>query len=74
MKTLERIELLREAQHQLLKAIENIFYALKGTEHEAHANAYILSHLEDWIDASGSYNMGIEQYIEELEYKEQNQD
>lgn len=74
MKTLERIELLREAQHQLLKAIENIFYALKGTEYEAHANAYILSHLEDWVDASGSYNMGIEQYIEELEYKEQNQD
>lgn len=74
MKNLERIELLREAQHQLLRAIENIFYALKGTEHEAHAKAYILSHLEDWFDSSGNYNMGIEQYIEELKYKEQNQD
>ena len=74
MKNLERIELLREAQEQLNQSIELIRVALRGTNQETHANAYILGHLKNWVDASGNYNMGIEQYIEELEYEEQNQD
>jgi hypothetical protein len=60
-----RIASLEEAKDMLGQVVEIISYALKGTTHERHADAYILSHLNDWIDDSG-YNMGIQQYIDAL--------
>jgi len=60
-----RIASLEEAKDMLGQVVEIISYALKGTTHERHAEAYILSHLNDWIDDSG-YNMGIQQYIDAL--------
>lgn len=61
----DRIELLIEAQNHLADAIELIADALQGTEHEAHADAYILTHLQNWIHSRG-YDMGVEQYIKEI--------
>ena len=65
----ERKELLFEAQEQLNSAIANIETALRGTGHEHHADAYILGHLRNWVDASG-YDMGVQQYIDKLEEEE----
>lgn len=65
MTTSERIEMLQEAQDQLNQAIELISTALQDTEHERHADAYIIAHLSNWSDAQG-YDTGIEQYIQEL--------
>ena len=62
----DRIDLLDEAQCKLAEAMECIAAALKGTEYEAHAQAYILGHLESWMD-SDRYNMGIQQYMDALE-------
>lgn len=72
--TQERIELLIEAQQKLSETVALIEEALKGTSHERHADAYIIGHLNNWIDGSG-YDMGIQQYIdklqEESEYEEE---
>ena len=65
----ERKELLWEAQEQLNLAISNIETALRGTSHEGYADAYILGHLRNWVDASG-YDMGVQQYIDKLEEEE----
>jgi oligoribonuclease (3'-5' exoribonuclease) len=66
MNTNERINLLDDAQCKLSEAIELIQTALKGTEYESHAEAYILGHLENWIDAHSSFNMGVQQYMDAL--------
>jgi hypothetical protein len=65
----ERKELLMEAQVKLNEAIDLIEQGLKGTSHERYANAYIISHLRNWVDATG-YDMGIQQYIDKLEEEE----
>ena len=62
----ERIELLVEAQDKLSQAISLIKEGLRGTSHAAHADAYIIGHLRNWVDAYG-YDMGIQQYIDRLE-------
>jgi hypothetical protein len=64
--TQERIELLIEAQQKLSETVALIEEALKGTSHERHADAYIIGHLNNWIDGSG-YDMGIQQYIDKLQ-------
>lgn len=61
----ERINNLEEAQDHLNQAIELISVALRDTEHERHADAYIIAHLNNWVDAHG-YDTGIAQYIQEL--------
>jgi len=61
----ERVNHLQEAQTYLNEAIELISTALQDTEHERHADAYIIAHLINWVDAQG-YDTGIEQYIQEL--------
>ena len=61
----ERIHLLEEAQIYLSEAISLIEEALQDTEHERHADAYIIAHLNNWVDAQG-YDTGIQQYIEQI--------
>jgi len=61
----ERINNLEEAQDHLNQAIELISVALRDTEHERHADVYIIAHLNNWVDAHG-YDTGIAQYIQEL--------
>jgi len=53
MTTSERIEMLQEAQDHLSQAIELISTALQDTEHDRHADAYIIAHLSNWSDAQG---------------------
>ena len=65
MTTSERVNHLQEAQTYMNEAIELIITALQDTEHERHADAYIIAHLSNWVDAQG-YDTGIEQYIQEL--------
>lgn len=62
----DRIEALEQADYNLRMVIKQISDALQGTEHESHANAYIIPHLTGWLDG-GRYNMGINQYQEALE-------
>jgi len=69
----ERMELLMEAQAKLNEAIDLIEQGLKGTSHERYANSYIISHLRNWVDASG-YDMGIQQYIDKIEDEEDEED
>ena len=61
----ERIHLLNEAQTHLNEAISLIEQSLRDTEHERHADAYIIAHLNNWVDAQG-YDTGIQQYIEQI--------
>ena len=65
MTTSERVNHLQEAQTYLNEAIELIITALQDTEHERHADAYIIAHLNNWVDAQG-YDTGIQQYIEQI--------
>jgi hypothetical protein len=67
MDTQERKDILQEAMEQLNAAIGNIETALRGTSHESHSQAYIVGHLRSWVDAEGTYNMGIQQYIDRLD-------
>jgi len=67
----DRIQALYEAAEQLDKAIDNIKHALRGTAYEGHANAYIIPHLISWLDSDNSFNMGIHQYINQLDRKEE---
>jgi hypothetical protein len=69
----ERMELLMEAQVKLNEAIDLIEQGLKGTSHERYANSYIISHLRNWVDASG-YDMGIQQYIDKIEQEGEEED
>ena len=65
MNTENKIDSLFQAQCLIAEATQLIQNALHGTEHEFHADAYIISHLNNWIDSNG-YDMGIQQYIDEL--------
>ena len=65
MEKYERIELLTEAQQKLNECIDLIKTALKGTSDERYADAYILGHLRNWVDAGG-HDKGIKQYIESI--------
>lgn len=69
----ERIDLLTDAKNDIGEAIEKIKMALQGTNHEAHADAYIIPHLQIWIDSVAymSKDCGIEQYIELLQNEDQ---
>jgi hypothetical protein len=62
----DRIEMLEQADWNLRTAIKQIADALQGTEHESHANAYIIAHLTTWLDG-GRFDMGIAQYQEALQ-------
>ena len=66
----DRKQALYEAAEQLNLAIDNIRCALRGTSMEGHANAYIIPHLNSWIDSDNSFNMGIQQYLERLDEEE----
>jgi len=46
----ERLELLEEAKKQLVQAIEHISDAVKDTDEDRRANAYIIPHLTDWLN------------------------
>ncbi len=65
LSTQERIIKLEDAQEHIQSAITLIEQALKNTQHETHANAYIIGHLKNWIDSS-RYDSGIAQYIDDL--------
>ena len=61
-----RISMLEMADWNLREVIKTIADALQGTEHERHANAYIIPHLTNWLDG-GRHDMGIAQYQEALQ-------
>ena len=73
MEKYERIELLTEAQQKLTECINLIKTALKGTSEEHYADAYILGHLRNWVDAGG-YDKGIQQYIYNIEDEDEDED
>ena len=63
----ERIAELSEAMDMIADACGLIENALQGSEHEAHANAYILPQLRTWIDSGNRFDTGCRQYIEQLQ-------
>jgi len=72
MDTNERIDLLEQASEQLMDAISNIRTAVKGTSEDARANAYIIPHLEGWLD--GNEMTTITGLIEALESDDESED
>lgn len=50
METMERIGLLEEAAEELMEVIDKIRQAVRGTSEEGRAHAYIIPHLEGWVD------------------------
>ena len=47
----DRLEMLDEAREHLETAIDLISQAVRGTSEDARANAYIIPHLQSWIDS-----------------------
>lgn len=70
----ERNDLLQEAMEALANSVDLLQTALRGTSHYSHANSYIIPHLRGWIDGCGSYNMGIQQYMDSLCESEEEED
>ena len=66
----DKKQALYEAMDLLNSAIDNIRVALRDTTFEGHADAYIIGHLHHWVDGEGTYNMGIQQYIDKLNDEE----
>lgn len=60
---------LEQAKDMLAEVVDLIRQALRGTNQSKHAESYILSHLENWIDSRG-YDMGIQQYIDEIKQEQ----
>ena len=61
----KNIQDLEEAELLLQQVIELITWGVKGTNQEAHANAYIIPHLESWLNPN-SPETSISEYIEYL--------
>lgn len=61
----KNIQDLEEAELLLQQVIELITWGVKGTNQEAHANAYIIPHLESWLNPNSS-ETSISEYIEYL--------
>jgi len=70
----ERITELSEAMDMIADACGLIENALEGSEHEAHAQAYILPQLRTWIDSNNGIDWGCRQYIEQLQYNNEIED
>ena len=70
----DRKDNLHEAMELLELAINHIEIALKGTSLKGHADAYIIGHLRSWVDAEGTYNMGIQQYIDRLDDEDEDEE
>ena len=60
----DKIEELENAKYSLEEAIELIYGAVKGTHLQARARAYIIPHLESWLE---EHHCSIDSLIEELE-------
>ena len=52
MQNQQRIQLLREAQDMLEMAVEKIIEATTNTPEEGRARAYIIPHLQDWVEST----------------------
>ncbi len=50
----ERLEQLHEARELLEQVIELVRTAVQGTQQGVYANAYIIPHLESWVDQEHS--------------------
>lgn len=55
----ERLDSLDEAAVLINEAISMISFAVEGTDNEASANAYILSHLSNWANGNNPYDESI---------------
>ncbi len=77
METPERVRLLEEASDLIATAVGLIEEALEGTSQQAHANLYIIPHLNTWIGNGNPYDRGIGKYIEclweEGEYEDEDE-
>ena len=62
----ERIDLLEEAADQINEAIDAIELAVRGTEHQASAHAYIIAHLKNWANGSNPYDEHIPKLIDQM--------
>jgi len=66
METPERVRMLEEASDLIATAIGLIEEALEGTSQQAHANSYIIPHLNTWIGNGNPYDKSIDKYIQSL--------
>lgn len=69
----ERIDMLREAQKLLYDVAQMIEDAVDGTPVEHRANAYIIPHLQSWIE-DPYQSANIEELINDLESPEDDEE
>jgi len=62
----DRIFELEEAQEKINEAIDIIRQAVRGTEHEASADVYIIAHLNNWANGGNPYDETIPKLIENI--------
>ena len=69
-RTEARIHSLEDAMQLIGEAIELIQDAVDGTDHESSAEAYIISHLQNWMDGRHNpYDESCAKLIEEISAK-----
>ena len=61
-----RVNLLLDAQQDLLSAIEKISTALEGTDDFDYADAYLISHLRNWAESGSSFDKTLPKYIDDM--------
>ena len=66
IKAQDRIFMLEEAQEKINEGIDMIRQAVNGTEHDAHSEAYIIAHLENWANSDAGYDETIPKLIENI--------
>ena len=62
----ERIEMLEDAQEKINEAIDLITEAVRDTDDEASAQAYIIAHLKNWANGENPYDDHIPNLIESI--------
>lgn len=63
----EKLDLIQEAQEALRLCIDNVRAVVRGTSMAGNANAYIIPHLESWLDWRGTDgNLTLEKIEENL--------
>jgi Arc/MetJ-type ribon-helix-helix transcriptional regulator len=71
----ERRFLLEDAQIKIHEAIEAIREAVRDTENERSAEAYIIAHLEGWAEGTNSHEFtAIPRLLEDLEKDEDDEE
>jgi len=77
MKKYEKLEMLEEAQAKLNEGLDLIKDAMSDTEDiglRRQLDAYMIPHLENWINGGNPYDFTLDKLIEKVESQEDEDD